>query len=91
MAQYGRPTFVNGQGDIQFDDMAIMAMGKLGAQELNLSSDIDLIFVHWARGETDGDKAKGTRSIDNKRFMNRLGQGIIKCSIIILPMGLYFE
>ncbi len=78
VAQYGRPTFVNGQGDIQFDDMAIMAMGKLGAQELNLSSDIDLIFVHWARGETDGDKAKGTRSIDNKRFMNRLGQGIIK-------------
>ena len=76
--QYGEPTFINAQGNIQIDDMAIMAMGKLGAQELNLSSDIDLIFVHQARGETNGHKADGTRSIDNKRFMTRLGQGIIK-------------
>ncbi|MGP9543785.1 bifunctional [glutamate--ammonia ligase]-adenylyl-L-tyrosine phosphorylase/[glutamate--ammonia-ligase] adenylyltransferase [Psychrobacter sp. AOP7-B1-25] len=77
-AKYGEPTFINAQGNVQIDDMAIMAMGKLGAQELNLSSDIDLIFVHQARGETNGNKAKGTRSVDNKRFMNRLGQGIIK-------------
>jgi glutamate-ammonia-ligase adenylyltransferase len=78
VAKYGEPTFINEQGNVQIDDMAIMAMGKLGAQELNLSSDIDLIFVHQARGETNGNKAKGTRSIDNKRFMTRLGQGIIK-------------
>ncbi|MGE6244924.1 bifunctional [glutamate--ammonia ligase]-adenylyl-L-tyrosine phosphorylase/[glutamate--ammonia-ligase] adenylyltransferase [Psychrobacter proteolyticus] len=78
VAKYGEPTFINEQGNAQIDDMAIMAMGKLGAQELNLSSDIDLIFVHQARGETNGNKAKGTRSIDNKRFMTRLGQGIIK-------------
>lgn len=78
ITQYGQPTFINEKGNVQIDDMAIMAMGKLGAHELNLSSDIDLIFVHQARGMTDGDKEKGTRSIDNKRFMTRLGQGIIK-------------
>ncbi len=76
--KYGQPTFIDESGNTQIDDMAIMAMGKLGAHELNLSSDIDLIFVHQARGVTDGDKAKGTRSIDNKRFMTRLGQGIIR-------------
>jgi len=76
--KYGEPTFINAQGQVQTDDMAIMAMGKLGAHELNLSSDIDLVFVHQARGETNGDKTKGTRSIDNKRFMTRLGHGIIK-------------
>ena len=76
--QYGEPTFTDAKGNVQIDDMAIMAMGKLGAHELNLSSDIDLIFVHQARGQTNGDKANGTRSIDNKRFMTRLGQGIIK-------------
>ncbi|WP_352258053.1 bifunctional [glutamate--ammonia ligase]-adenylyl-L-tyrosine phosphorylase/[glutamate--ammonia-ligase] adenylyltransferase [Psychrobacter sp. TB55-MNA-CIBAN-0194] len=76
--QYGEPTFIDAKGNVQIDDMAIMAMGKLGAHELNLSSDIDLIFVHQALGETNGDKDKGTRSIDNKRFMTRLGQGIIK-------------
>ena len=78
VTQYGQPTFKDAKGIVHIDDMAIMAMGKLGAHELNLSSDIDLIFVHQGRGETDGDKAKGTRSIDNKRFMTRLGQGIIK-------------
>ena len=78
IVKYGKPTFINEQGELKTDDMAIMAMGKLGAHELNLSSDIDLVFVHQARGMTDGDKSKGTRSIDNKRFMTRLGQGIIK-------------
>ena len=77
IVKYGKPTFINEQGELKTDDMAIMAMGKLGAHELNLSSDIDLVFVHQARGMTDGDKSKGTRSIDNKRFMTRLGQGII--------------
>lgn len=76
--RYGRPTFIDEQGERQIDDMAIMAMGKLGAKELNLSSDIDLIFVYQAYGETDGDKAQGTKCVDNKRFMTRLGQGIIK-------------
>lgn len=78
VSKYGQPNFINAQGKPQVDDMAIMAMGKLGAQELNLSSDIDLVFIHQGRGETDGDKSKGTRSIDNKRFMTRLGQGIIR-------------
>ncbi|MGM8898264.1 MULTISPECIES: bifunctional [glutamate--ammonia ligase]-adenylyl-L-tyrosine phosphorylase/[glutamate--ammonia-ligase] adenylyltransferase [unclassified Psychrobacter] len=78
VTQYGKPTFIDDKGVKRVDDMAIMAMGKLGAHELNLSSDIDLMFVHQARGETDGDKAQGTRCIDNKRFMTRLGQGIIK-------------
>ena len=32
----------------------IMGMGKLGARELNVSSDIDLIYVYDQDGETDG-------------------------------------
>lgn len=76
--KYGRPTFEDAQGRLQYDDMAVFAMGKLGARELNLSSDIDLIFVHQAVGETDGSSEKGSKCIDNKRFMTRLGQGIIK-------------
>lgn len=73
------------------DDVAIFAMGKLGAKELNLSSDIDLILVHQGQGETQPPKLSIQSSvdvssthkqkykpIDNKRFMTRLGQGIIK-------------
>lgn len=76
--RYGQPTFVMGAGKRKVADMAIFAMGKLGARELNLSSDIDLIFVYQGAGETDGSRDQGTKSIDNKRFFTRLGQGIIK-------------
>jgi [glutamine synthetase] adenylyltransferase / [glutamine synthetase]-adenylyl-L-tyrosine phosphorylase len=35
-------------------EMWVVGMGKLGARELNVSSDIDLIYVYEADGQTDG-------------------------------------
>ena len=77
VTRYGEPYFYDDKHKPQLDDLAIIAMGKLGAEELNLSSDIDLIFVHQGQGETDADKSKGTKSIDNKKFFTKWGQGII--------------
>ncbi|MFW8566423.1 bifunctional [glutamate--ammonia ligase]-adenylyl-L-tyrosine phosphorylase/[glutamate--ammonia-ligase] adenylyltransferase [Orrella sp. 11846] len=37
-------------------EMILVAMGKLGGRELNVSSDIDLIMLYDSDGETDGDK-----------------------------------
>ncbi|RML14953.1 Glutamate-ammonia-ligase adenylyltransferase, partial [Pseudomonas syringae pv. maculicola] len=54
--------------------MVILGMGKLGAVELNLSSDIDLIFAYPEGGETVGSK----RALDNQEFFIRLGQRLIK-------------
>ncbi|MDP4536172.1 bifunctional [glutamate--ammonia ligase]-adenylyl-L-tyrosine phosphorylase/[glutamate--ammonia-ligase] adenylyltransferase [Alkalimonas collagenimarina] len=53
--------------------MLILGMGKLGGEELNLSSDIDLIFTYPANGETTG----GRRSTDHHQFFLRLGQKLI--------------
>ncbi|MDX3773327.1 bifunctional [glutamate--ammonia ligase]-adenylyl-L-tyrosine phosphorylase/[glutamate--ammonia-ligase] adenylyltransferase [Chromatiaceae bacterium AAb-1] len=53
--------------------MLIMGMGKLGGQELNFSSDIDLIFTYPAHGETKG----GRRSTEHQQFFTRLGQKLI--------------
>jgi len=54
--------------------MAVLGMGKLGAYELNLSSDIDLMFVYPHRGETEG----GKKCVDNNTFFTRLGQRLIQ-------------
>ena len=35
----------------------ILAMGKLGARELNLSSDVDLIYLHASSGSSDSSEA----------------------------------
>ena len=49
-ARHGVPRTEAG-GDIEF---WIVGMGKLGARELNVSSDIDLIYVYEDDGQTDG-------------------------------------
>ena len=38
-------------------DFWIVGMGKLGARELNVSSDIDLIYVYEDEGQTDGERS----------------------------------
>ncbi len=54
--------------------LVVIAMGKLGAGELNVSSDIDLMFAFPENGETRG----GARSIDNQQFFIRLGQRLVQ-------------
>ncbi|HWR87278.1 MAG TPA: bifunctional [glutamate--ammonia ligase]-adenylyl-L-tyrosine phosphorylase/[glutamate--ammonia-ligase] adenylyltransferase [Acidiferrobacterales bacterium] len=46
----------------------VLGMGKLGGEELNFSSDIDLIFCYSEEGETD------KRGLSNHEFFVRLGQ-----------------
>ncbi|MBI4637803.1 MAG: hypothetical protein HY727_15830 [Candidatus Rokubacteria bacterium] len=52
-AQYGAPV----GGDGAETGLAVIAMGKLGGEELNYSSDIDLMFVYGDDGETAGGPA----------------------------------
>ena len=52
--------------------LIIVGMGKLGGVELNVSSDIDLIFVYPEDGET-----AGPRRINNHEFFTRLGKRLI--------------
>jgi len=54
-------------------ELIVIAMGKLGAWELNLSSDIDLIFAYQDEGNTVG----GKKQIDNATYFVRLGKKII--------------
>ncbi|MBF7687782.1 bifunctional [glutamate--ammonia ligase]-adenylyl-L-tyrosine phosphorylase/[glutamate--ammonia-ligase] adenylyltransferase [Acinetobacter rathckeae] len=66
--KYGEP--IGYDGAVQ--DLIVIAMGKLGAQELNLSSDIDLIFAFDEQGETNGKKC-----IDVQQFCVLWGQKLI--------------
>ena len=57
-AQFGAPTTPDGTRA----ELWIVGMGKLGARELNVSSDIDLIYLYDQDGETAGSKAGGPAS-----------------------------
>ena len=52
--------------------LVVLGLGKLGGQELNFSSDIDLIFAYPEDGETQGEPA-----LSNHEFFIRLGQSLI--------------
>ena len=54
--------------------LIVLALGKLGASELNFSSDIDLIFTFPENGLTEG----GRRSVDNDRFFLQLARKLVK-------------
>ncbi len=68
VATYGEPLDRNGQPQ----RLLIIGMGKLGGRELNVSSDVDYIFVYPEEGDTDGKK-----SIENYDFFTRLGKRVI--------------
>ncbi|MBZ2190310.1 bifunctional [glutamate--ammonia ligase]-adenylyl-L-tyrosine phosphorylase/[glutamate--ammonia-ligase] adenylyltransferase [Alcanivorax sp. JB21] len=54
--------------------LVVFAMGKLGARELNLSSDIDLIFAYEHEGDIEGHR----RGMSHHQFFVRLGQALIR-------------
>ncbi|NKC10851.1 MAG: bifunctional [glutamate--ammonia ligase]-adenylyl-L-tyrosine phosphorylase/[glutamate--ammonia-ligase] adenylyltransferase [Gammaproteobacteria bacterium] len=54
--------------------LIVLALGKLGARELNFSSDIDLIFAFAEHGQTRG----AGRSESNDEFFERLARRLIR-------------
>ncbi len=64
-ALYGVPRLEDGS----VCGCSILALGKLGGNELNYSSDIDLMYVYAGHGQTDG--ASG---LSNKEFFEKLAQ-----------------
>ena len=66
-ALYGEPLDASGQPQ----RMLVIGMGKLGGRELNVSSDIDLIFVYPEEGSTAGGR------LDAYEFFVRLGKKLI--------------
>ncbi|MGC1105373.1 MAG: hypothetical protein WA876_02455 [Candidatus Acidiferrales bacterium] len=89
---YGIPQWSDDTGhlhaQLQAARMTVLALGKLGGQELNYSSDIDLIFLYDHDGETSG----GTEgAISNLEYFVRLAQAILKMLSEATPEGAVFR
>jgi glutamate-ammonia-ligase adenylyltransferase len=64
--------------------LVVLAMGKHGARELNLSSDIDLIFAFPSQGDTDGGRS-------HEEFFTRVGRTVIQLLDTRTPDGFVFR
>ncbi len=68
VARHGRALDANGRAQ----DLLAVGMGKVGGRELNVSSDLDLVFVYRGEGESEG--VDGTGVIASSDWMHRLAR-----------------
>lgn len=69
-ARFGHPA---GGDSGRMQQLHVLGMGKLGGRELNVSSDIDLIFLYPEEGETCG----GVVKVGNQEYFGHLGRQLI--------------
>ncbi|MFM9834526.1 MAG: bifunctional [glutamate--ammonia ligase]-adenylyl-L-tyrosine phosphorylase/[glutamate--ammonia-ligase] adenylyltransferase [Methylophilaceae bacterium] len=81
-ASYGKPLSANGKPQ----NLIVVGMGKLGGSELNVSSDVDLIFAYEQEGQTNGANA-----ISNQDFFTRLGKKVIAALDEVTEDGFVFR
>jgi glutamate-ammonia-ligase adenylyltransferase len=67
-------------------EMFVIGLGKFGGGELNLSSDIDIMFCYPVAGECDG-----PRGLSNERFFTRLARAVIASLSEITEDGFCFR
>ena len=77
-ARHGRPTYRNERGEVEDSGFAVLGLGKLGGEELNYSSDIDIIYLFSRDGETGGLGAQGAGSISNREYFTRLATEVTR-------------
>ncbi|MDL1968083.1 MAG: hypothetical protein LWW97_05915, partial [Deltaproteobacteria bacterium] len=82
-SEYGNPEGADGSQEY----LVVFGMGKLGAHELNFSSDIDLIFAYTEAGRTKGN----SKSISNEEFFVLLCRRFLNVIGTTTPDGLVFR
>jgi glutamate-ammonia-ligase adenylyltransferase len=83
--RYGRPALDAGS-EAGSSGFCVLALGKLGGRELNYSSDIDLLFLYSANGETSGPEA-----ITNREFYKKLGNRLTEILSTYTARGLCYR
>ena len=86
VAAHGMPT---GEESGRPQQLMVLSMGKGGGGELNVSSDIDLIFVYPEDGETAA--GPGQRQLSNHEFFVRLGRRLNAALSEVIEDGFTFR
>ncbi|HEV2299500.1 MAG TPA: hypothetical protein VGR72_13415 [Candidatus Acidoferrales bacterium] len=86
--EFGIPQWKDAAGQIASARLTVLSLGKLGGQELNYSSDVDLMFLYDHDGQTAGGKSG---QISNLEYFVRLAQAILKMLTEPTPDGAVFR
>ena len=81
LRRFDAPQHTDSQGRYVDTPFAILSLGKLGGDELNYSSDVDLMFI-FGDGETPPDSP-----LSNREFFVRLAQEVTEILSRVTPGG----
>jgi len=68
--RYGQPQYRDAKGRIVRAGFSIVSLGKLGGNELNYNSDIDLLFLYSHDGETAGGSERESITTNKEYFVH---------------------
>jgi glutamate-ammonia-ligase adenylyltransferase len=82
-----------GEADAQPQDLLVVAMGKGGGGELNVSSDLDLVFVYDSDGRTlpRAPYEQARRALTNHEYFDLLGKRVIAALSETTAAGFVFR
>ena len=105
--RYGEPYHQDSQGFWRLTPGCVLGLGKLGGQELNYSSDVDVMFLYEEEGQVHrappaqipsrGKRKGGTESeppralLTNHQFFNRLAEAFIAEITRVTPEGTLYR
>jgi glutamate-ammonia-ligase adenylyltransferase len=93
--RFGQPFHQDAEGNWQRTEFCVLGMGKLGGQELNYSSDVDVLFLYGEEGEVFKElpaKKKAQRAtMSNRQFFNKLAEAFIAEVSRAMPDGMLFR
>jgi len=91
--RFGKPWQQAPDGTWTPAQFCVLGMGKLGGQELNYSSDVDVLFVYSDEGQVFRELPKpGARPVmPNHQFFQRLSEGFIAEVSRVAPEGMLFR
>ena len=93
--RFGQPFHQDAEGNWQRTESCVLGLGKLGGQELNYSSDVDVLFLHSDEGEVfkaPPAKKKAQRAtMSNRQFFNKLAEAFIAEVSRVTPDGMLFR
>lgn len=91
----GRPFHQDVDGRWQTTGFSVIGLGKLGGQELNYSSDVDVVLVYTEEGSTfkEGPPKTGAagRGLSNHQFFLRLAEAFVAEVTRLTPEGSLFR
>jgi glutamate-ammonia-ligase adenylyltransferase len=93
--RFGAPFHAEASGRWVPTAFCVLGLGKLGGQELNYSSDVDVLFVYSEEGHTFREPPAGPeptgRGLSNHQFFRRLAEALVGEVGRLAPEGMLYR